>query len=362
MLTQATRPRLAHWPLAVPREVRNAATRQSRPRSPGWRYFWESAKFTAIALLTAVAVLLLLERVLFDTPALAARLPVGGDSPQDKLLLAARYPDTQVLYLGDSRVRTDIHPGIVSQTCACGPGFNAGFGAADLRLTSIMSDRLLQKLSPELVVISVSQWELSDGARIEVWGPARELMPPWQLRSFGVSLDEPQDVRDAIGSFWRLYKHRAKLRAAVDPGASAPRPDDTRRGFTPDRRTRQVGDDDLERVRQRFFANVSVEGNRTQALRSLIANLRQRGIQVLLVAPPLYSKLYDRVPDEVALFRSAMEQIAAENSVAFEDATDPRPIGLKAGNFRDGIHLDQAGASTFSRHLGNVIGSRFGTP
>ena len=80
------------------------------------------------------------------------------------------------------------------------------------------------------------------------------------------------------------------------------------------------------------------------------------------MAPPLYSKLYERVPAEVALFRSAMEQLAAENGVPFEDVTDPRPIGLKAGNFRDGVHLDRAGATTFSRHLGNLIRSRFGTP
>jgi hypothetical protein len=347
--------------LGDPEQVAGAPAQRSQAGTTRWRYLWESVKFSAIALVTAVALLLLLERALFDMAAVAAQVPIQGPSPNDKLLLAARYPDTRVLYVGDSRVLTDIHPAIVSEACGCGPGFNAGFSAADLRLTRIMANRLLQKLSPELVVIGVSQWELSDQAQIQVWGPARELVPPWELPGFGVSLDEPEEVREAVESVWRLYKYRDELRAALEPGADTAGREDARRGFIPKRETRRVGEEHLNRDQQRFFADFSVDGTRTEALRALVAELHRRGIRVLLVAPPLYPRFYDRVRDEVALFHSAMEELAAQNGAVFEDLTVSRPIGLTAGNFRDAVHLDEAGASKFSRHLGNLIRSGLGT-
>ena len=102
-------------------------------------------------------------------------LPSNNDgSPNDKLLLAARYRDAEVLYLGDSRVFYGVDPSIVSEACGCGPGFNGAVPAADPSLTSVMADRLLQKLSPRLLVLGVSQWELSDEADIPVDDPARD--------------------------------------------------------------------------------------------------------------------------------------------------------------------------------------------
>jgi hypothetical protein len=361
MLRQGAPRRLALWPLTTAQETRRAPAQRSQAGTTRRRYLWESAKFSAIALVTAVALLFLLERALFDTPAVAAQLPIQGPSPNDKLLLAARYPDTRVLYLGDSRVLTDIHPGIVSEACGCGPGFNAGFPAADLRLTRIMANRLLQKLSPELVVIGVSQWELSDQAQIQVWGPARELVAPWELPDFGVSLDEPEEVEEAVESVWRLYKYRDELRAALEPGADTAGREDARRGFSPNRKSRRVDEEDLSRDQQRFFADFSVDGTRAETLRWLVGDLRRRGIRVVLVAPPLYPRFYDGVRDEVALFHSAMQEVAAENGAVFEDLSVSRPIGLTAGNFRDAVHLDEAGASKFSRHLGNLIRSHLGT-
>src|SRR3712207_6849900 len=71
------------------------------------------------------------------------------------------FPYT-TLFRSDSRVLFGISPTHVSETCGCGPGYNAAFAAADTRLTRVMADRVLEKLSPGLVVIGVSQWELSD--------------------------------------------------------------------------------------------------------------------------------------------------------------------------------------------------------
>ena len=329
-----------------------ASLRGGRRRS----LLWESAKFAAIAILTAVAVLLVLDWVLFETRVVAPRLPLEDDgSPSDKLLLAARYPDVQVLHLGDSRVLYGIHPVIVSRECGCGGGFNGAFSAADLRLTGIMADRLLQKLSPKLVLIGVSQWDLSDAADIHVWGPAPELVPPWQLGEFGVSLNGAAEMREVLGAGWRLYKYRGELREALDPWSDTDDLDDPRRGFDEYRARRRLRAEDLEFRHRQWFTDFSIDGRRTEALRELLADLRGRGVQVVLVAPPMYPGFYDRVRGEVAMFRTAVEQIAREHGAAFEDVTDPGRIGLTSENFRDVVHLDEEGAERLSRHAGRVI-------
>ena len=328
-----------------------------------WRIVRDSAGSTAIALLTTVAVLLVFDWVLFDTPALAARLPIAADrgSPNNKLLLAPRYPDAQVLYLGDSRVLYTVDPSVVSDTCACGPGFNAGFSAADPALMRIMADRLLRRLSPKLVVIGVSEWHLSDAADIKMGESASDLVPPWQMAELGASLDDQEPVDGAVGFAWRLYGYRSELRDGLEAWASKEGPEDPRRGFVEYEYEgrREVRDQDLERRERQWFTDFSVDGRRADELRGLLARLRQRGIQVLLVAHPLYPKFHDRVRREVATFRAALEALAAEQGVALEDATAPRRAGIDADHFVDVVHVDEEGAAEFSRYLGRVLRSRF---
>jgi hypothetical protein len=300
-----------------------------------------------------------LDWLLFDAQVVARRLPLDDlDSPDGKLLLADRYHDAEVVYLGDSRVHFGIHPEIVSDVCDCGPGLNAGFPGADPRLHSIMADELLEKLSPELFVVGVSQWELSDNAEIRVWGPAPELVAPWDWDEYGLGLDRPAEVRDALGDAWRTYRYRAEVRVALDPWSPEAGWTDPRRGADIHTDYRRVRDRDLDERQEQWFTNFAVQGRRTEALRDLLADLRDRGIRVLLVAPPLYPEFHARVRREVDLSRATISKLAAENGAVFEDFTEARRSGLKSDDFRDAVHVGKEGSTKFSRQLGNVIRSR----
>jgi hypothetical protein len=325
-----------------------------------WRYLGASANFAAIALLTAVVGLLLLDRLLFDTPLVAPHLPVDDDSrPGDKLLLAARYRDARLLYLGDSRVLFGVNPAVVSETCRCGPGYNAAFPAADTRLTRIMAERVLRTLSPEVVVIGVSQWELSDAADIHVRQPARELVPPWRWAEFGANVEGSAEQLDAtLNSLWRVYRYRGELRTALDPSAKRAQPDDRRRGFKVYRENRRLREEHLDQRERQWFTNFSVRGHRAEALRGLLADLRARGIRVILVAPPLYPNLHTRVRRQVDQFRTAIGELAAENGAVFEDFTSPQRIGATPAHFLDVVHLNESGAERLSHALGRVIKAR----
>ena len=321
------------------------------------------ARFAAVALLTAAAVLSVLDWALFDTPAIAPRLPVDGlGLPDDKLVLAARYRDADVLYVGDSRILAGVDPSVASEACGCGPGYNAGFSAAEPRLTGIMVDRLLRTLAPEVVVIGVSPWELSDRARINLERPARQLVAPWDLDDFGVQLDPAERVEATIGAVWRLYRFRGAVRGALDPSAwTARREHELRRGFDARDGGRKPGEDEFKERADQWFSEFAVRGRRAEALGALLGDLRRGGIRVLLVAPPLHPRLHARVRREVDAFRAAMGRRAAEAGVPFEDFTAPRRIGLDVDRFLDTVHVDEEGAATFSRRLGRAIRSRLGT-
>ncbi|MDP8923564.1 MAG: SGNH/GDSL hydrolase family protein [Chloroflexota bacterium] len=330
--------------------------------TPRWSAWWARLSFIAVTLLTATIMLAFLDWLLFDTTLVAPRLPLKDEvSPTGKLLLADRHRDTEVLYLGDSRVQYGIDPRVVSDECACGPGFNAAFAAADPRLTRIMADRLLAKLSPRLVVIGVSQWELSDSADIHVWGPAPELVAPWRWPEFGVTIDGPAAAREVLGDAWRTYKYRAALRVALDPWSPDAGETDRQRGFDVYRSRRRVGEQDLAERHGQWFTNYSLRGRRAEALRGLVADLRRRGIDILLVAPPLYPGFQGRVRHEVEMFHMTISELASEHGAVFADLTEPSRSGLTGDDFLDVVHLTEEGTTEFSRQVAREIRSHFGS-
>jgi hypothetical protein len=55
-----------------------------------------------------------------------------------------------------------------------------------------------------------------------------------------------------------------------------------------------------------------------------------------------------------------MENLAAETGAVFDDATEPRRLGIERGDFRDVVHLEEDATVAFSRHIGRVIRANFG--
>jgi hypothetical protein len=321
------------------------------------------ARFVAVALLSAVLLLALLDWLLFGPPGLAFRLPYDNDSTSaiNKILLAGQYPDAQVLYLGDSRVFFGIDPKIVSQECRCGPGYNAAVPSVEPAVLRIMTQRLLERLSPRVVVIGLSQWNLSDAAKVPNRISTKRLIPSWKLAEFGVEDDTAEALREAPGAFWRLYQYRDEVREGLNAFATGVRDGEGRRGFEVFRNSdgrRQLGERDLDRREQQWFDNFSVKGEQAGELRGLLADLRARGIRAIVLAPPLHPEFEDRVRREVDRFQATTRQIATENGATFVDFTEPGEAGVKASDFLDVVHLNQPGATRLSRHLGGVIRQR----
>ena len=316
---------------------------------------WGLVRPIIVALVSGVVFLLLLDSAVFDSPLLLPRLPTyrHDNSPNDKLLQAARYANAQVLFLGDSRIVYGVDPEVVSKRCGCGPGYNAGFPGAEIRTTRIMAERLLEKLSPRLVVIGVSQWELSDQADVSIGEGVRELAPPWRRAEFGLGADLPE----LVGGVWRLYKYRGELRQALDVWVGEGEPAEPRRGYSPYSGRPELRDRDFDRREAQWFTDFSVEGRRSEALKGLIADLRRRGIRVVLLVPPLHPEFQDDVRAEIGVFRAAIAKLAEEQGVMLIDATRPRDVNLDDDHFRDVVHLDEDGSEKLSRYIGEKLRS-----
>ena len=72
--------------------------------------------------------------------------------------------------------------------------------------------------------------------------------------------------------------------------------------------------EDIAERKEQWFSNFAVSGHRRDALRQLVADLRARDLGVVLLAPPLYPDLLNGVAGEVRMFRSAMNELAAEQA------------------------------------------------
>src|ERR671930_491028 len=84
-----------------------------------WAALRANAGSAAAATAICLAVLIAIELGVFRSGLFLSQLRVSSpDFPQAKLALAARAPDTRVLYVGDSTVLTGIAPTEVSAVCA----------------------------------------------------------------------------------------------------------------------------------------------------------------------------------------------------------------------------------------------------
>lgn len=301
---------------------------------------------------TAVVVLLVIDVVGFGLLGLEGRLAIeSATSPRAKLLMAARHRDSRVLYVGESGVLTNFDPGVISRACGCGPGFNAGFGGTDPLLTGVMTRRLLGVLSPEIVVIGVSQWWLSDGADIGVHWAARQVLGPAELVRVAGYPGLGALASSALAVVWRAYRYRDELHASLLTALGRPAIE-FRRGFGPrdEIRTPARIEADAAIVRERGFTRFDLRGRRTEAFRRLLDELRDRGIRVFLVVQPLHPASLRRVALQAREASDVIREVAAATGAVVEDLTDPG--WLIPSDFADNVHLNPAGAAKLSTYLG----------
>jgi hypothetical protein len=305
---------------------------------------------------TATCLLLLaaVELAFFRSGFFASQVTVSDPQwPAAKLAIAARQTDTRVLYVGDSTIMTSVLPTVVSAACECGPGFNAGFSAADPWLTDAMTRQLLEVMHPALVVISTSPWTVDGGAHFVVSESARELMSAAELEARGAPLDLSLRLDASIGDLWSAYGQRQLLKEWASTFAPGQRYDETLRGYyvaagSANSYARLVAQAD------RLFEDVGQASSSAPGavvIRTLVDDLRARGIEVAFLLPPLHAAAFEQAGPYLASADVALRELAAQSGVPLIDCR----AAVSSADFRDVTHLVESGAERHSSCVGDQI-------
>ena len=97
-----------------------------------------------------------------------------------------------------------------------------------------------------------------------------------------------------------------------------------------------------------------------QALLSLMEQLELRGIETILLRTPHMDGYWDALDaDSREKFQRLVERFDSAGNVPIWDFDKPSTIGLSVTEFRDGDHLNSAGAERFSRALDSRLSKLF---
>jgi len=317
-----------------------------------WPIFRIHARAIGVALATCLVMLMCLELAVFRSGFFDSHVAVSDPQwPAAKLAIAARQPNASVLYVGDSTMMTSVLPTIVSRSCDCGPGFNGGFSASNPWTTDAMTRRLLTFMHPKLVVISVSPWAVDAAAKFESNELARQVMSPSELAARGAPLDLAESIDATLGSLWSAYGQRELVKEWFSALAPGQRYDESLLGYY----VAPGSANSYERLvatADRLFADVgtpTADAPGAKVIRSLVDDLRARGIAVAFLLPPLHPTAYEEAGPYLERADVAIRELAGERAVPLIDC---RTL-FSASDFRDVTHLVEAAAERHSACVGD---------
>jgi hypothetical protein len=320
-----------------------------------WPILRKHAHSILVAVLSAFVVLASVDLAIFRSGFFETHAPLSNpDSPAAKRLLLNRLGDVRVLYIGDSTVLTDIAPGIATEACRCGPGFNAAFSAATPWLIAAAAEELIRSTHPNVVVLGVSPWALDESLGLEDTGRTREVLSPSQLQAHGIRVDPRDQIESVVASLWSLYGQRALLKDAVSSFLPRQKYDESQRGFfvpPGDASAAAQLDAGIARMKAGISTFPSLASQGARELGRLMLELRDAGMTVVIVPPPLHPAGQASAPQYLAQADAATRALAQSNQATFLDCRD----AVGADDFRDLDHLSVAGATKFSLCVGDGL-------
>ena len=319
-----------------------------------WPIFRIHTRAIGVALATCLVMLMCLEVAVFRSGFFDSHVAVSDPQwPAAKLAIATRQPNASVLYVGDSTMMTSVLPTIVSRSCDCGPGFNGGFSASNPWTTDAMTRRLLTFMHPKLVVISVSPWAVDAAAKFESNELARQVMSPSELAARGAPLDLAESIDATLGSLWSAYGQRELVKEWFSALAPGQRYDESLLGYyvAPGSANSYAR---LVATADKLFADVgtpTADAPGAAVIRSLVDDLRARGIAVAFLLPPLHPTAYEEAGPYLERADVAIRQLAGERAVPLIDCR----ASFSASDFRDVTHLLEPAAERHSACVGERV-------
>jgi hypothetical protein len=294
-----------------------------------------------------------------------------GSKVMDSAATLSRSPD--ILFMGSSRLRGGLNMKEFREFMSKRFGedaplmFNAAVPAGD----PFVMDRLLRFLSDQGIMPKI--------AIVEVSLETVKLRSPWM--DYQVSqLITWQDLPDALPDFiasknvshllstrlipvylyrkellsWIFDSSPPYLKAASEPGAAPAKPanQDGLNDLTPERANAGGASSPVPPEVAKMFRNYRIGGINAQHLESMLAFLRQRKVEVILLGTPASKyHLSCYTPEINKKFLDHMDYLTRTYGCSFVDYRARVPHEY----FKDELHLNQAGALFFSRMLADEL-------
>ena len=352
--TEAIAPRRAGVPLPRVDDSLPVTTTARAGTTTPWPILRANARSVLAGLAACLVVLVTIELAVFRSGFFIDHVTFSSPIPAAKIALAARYPDTRTLFVGDSTVLTGVMPAVVSEECRCGGAFNAAFAYSGPWLTAAMTRRVIQKMDRlELVVISVGPWDLGAAAKFEGGPYALELLSPDEAAGLGLSVDLKTAIDARVGSVWSAYGQRSLVLewlASLVPGN---RYDESERGyhFVPGSLLNRA---QLEKAAAGLDPGPSDPPSSTgpgaAVIASLITELRARGISAAILLPPLHPVAQELAGPYLERWEASVRDLASAQGASIVDCR----TAAAPSDFRDLIHLNRSGAAKHSACIGAI--------
>jgi hypothetical protein len=303
----------------------------------------------ARTLLAAVLVLMALE---VSAQIVAPYIPPPGnwgtrDLDRAATLAARAAPGpVDVLLIGSSTVKVGFDDAAYSSALGEATVVNAGFDAAAPSSFGLFAEEyLLDTVDPATVVIGLNSRDFNDNGLNQADVLQRYLDSTGRLDHRG-ELPLTRRVDRRLSSWSAFVEHRETLR---QPREVLDLIDKVRAGPPPPRDGYAVTDAFASGQRSLVLLDFTIGGEETAALTRLVGEIRRRGAHVVLVDMPIiaddYGALHPNGVGDIADYRQALADVARDLGVPVLWAND---LGWDRSDFRDPIHLTQAGSERLS--------------
>lgn len=286
-----------------------------------------------------------------------------------KVAQMERLSCADVVVAGNSMARDAFDPARFTSSDPTGrSAYNAALDAAGpTHLGRWLSEEVVPRLDPTLVVLAVSSADLNSGSRAAA--SARQ--------SYESSIRGRPDSLGRIQAFVMehvaLMRHRDALRRPEEFSGAVER---MLAGDRIDRRSREQipgllgprgqglsrqqlthdGDPNVERfVREQLLAEYHIGADQLDTTAATIADLRQHGVEVALVVLPVTDDYASLHPDGARDLREALDHLRDLASSAEVPMLDLHDLLDSDDTFADTHHVNAAGAAAVTDELARAL-------
>ena len=274
-----------------------------------------------------------------------------------------------VVFAGNSMTRDGIDPAVFTAADReRRTAYNASLDAATPQLLAQwLPDHVDPRLHPDTVVIGLTSFDFNDGAALTASAlQAYESAPKTRPGLLGrleqpflehsaifrhrVELRDPEVIWESLGR-WRRGEQTERPDASGLPGVLGP----AGQGLSRQDLVYSGSAVSQQLVVDQLLNDYAPSEDQADALRSLVEDLRDADIQVVLLLLPVtedYLALHPAGTADFEAFAERVREIGVEADVEVVDAHDWAP-GDEV--FADTHHLNGVGADTFSRALPDLL-------